>query len=56
MTEHTQSYTEKIKEIQEKLKKRSEEVFQVGPDCNEPQATGNPHKALEEDKDMKGDK
>jgi hypothetical protein len=56
MTKDTQSYTEKMKELQEKLKKRSQEIFRDGPDFDEPQATGNPHKALEEDEDMTDNK
>ena len=53
MTKDTQSYTEKMKEIQEKLKKRSQEIFKDGPDFDEPQNTGNPNKFIVEDKDIK---
>ncbi|WP_444910286.1 hypothetical protein [Microbulbifer sp. TRSA005] len=43
------SHTEKMKDLQEKLKKRSEEIFKDGPDFDEPQYTGDPSKVFEED-------
>ncbi|WP_444931172.1 hypothetical protein ACJJIF_05145 [Microbulbifer sp. SSSA002] len=38
-----------MKEIQGKLKKRSEEIFKNGPDFDEPQSTGDPSRIFEED-------
>jgi hypothetical protein len=37
--------------MQEKLKKRSEELFRNGPDFDEPQSTGNPDKIFEDDEE-----
>ena len=49
MSEKHKSNNERLKEIQEKLKKRSEEIFENGLDFNEPQHTGDPSKILEDD-------
>ncbi len=56
MTKDTKSYTEQMKELQEKLKKRSEEIFESGPDFDEPQTTGDPYRALEDDEEKKPNK
>lgn len=54
MSKAKKSYTDQVKEMQEKLKKRSEELFRNGPDFDEPQSTGNPDKIFEDDeKDSK---
>ncbi|WP_444910412.1 hypothetical protein [Microbulbifer sp. TRSA005] len=37
------------KDLQYKLKKRSEEIFKDGPDFDEPQYTGDPSKIFDED-------
>ncbi|WP_445356661.1 hypothetical protein ACJJIC_06940 [Microbulbifer sp. ANSA002] len=37
------------KDLQDKLKKRSEEIFKDGPDFDEPQYTGDPSKIFDED-------
>ncbi|MFA0812011.1 hypothetical protein [Microbulbifer epialgicus] len=49
MSSAEKSHTEKMKDIQDKLKKRSEEIFKDGPDFDEPQYTGDPSKVFEED-------
>ena len=49
MSEKHKSNNERLKEIQEKLKKRSEEIFENGPDFDEPQHTGDPSKVFEDD-------
>lgn len=40
-----------MEDLQEKLKKRSEEIFQNGPDFDEPQSSGDPNRTFEEDED-----
>ena len=49
MSEKHKSNNERLKEIQEKLKKRSEEIFENGPDFDEPQHIGDPSKIFEDD-------
>ena len=49
MSEKHKSNNERLKDIQEKLKKRSEEIFENGPDFDEPQHTGDPSKIFEDD-------
>ena len=49
MSEKHKSNNERLKEIQEKLKKRSEEIFENGPDFDEPKHTGDPSKILQDD-------
>jgi hypothetical protein len=49
MTEKNKSYNDQLKEIQEKLKKRSQEIFSEGPDFDEPQYTGEPSKIFDEE-------
>lgn len=55
MSEKQKSNNERLKEIQEKLKKRSEEIFENGADFDEPQHTGDPSKIFEEDDDESGE-
>ncbi|WP_444939088.1 hypothetical protein [Microbulbifer sp. JMSA002] len=49
MVSAEKSHTEKMKDLQDKLKKRSEEIFKNGPDFDEPQYTGDPSKVFDED-------
>lgn len=49
MTDKNKSYNDQLKEIQEKLKKRSQEIFNDGPDFDEPQYTGDPSKIFDEE-------
>jgi hypothetical protein len=49
MSDKQKSNNERLKEIREKLKKRSEEIFDRGPDFDEPQYTGDPSKIFEDD-------
>ena len=55
MTEKHKSNNERLKEIPEKLKKRSEEIFENGPDLDEPQHTGDPSRIFEDDDDESGE-
>jgi len=45
------SYTDKFKATQDKLKKRSEELFINGPAFDEPPVTGDPDKILDQEMD-----
>ena len=59
MSEKQKSNNERLKEIQEKLKTCSEEIFENGPDFDEPQNTGDPSKIFEDDEtydDIESDK
>jgi hypothetical protein len=49
LSDKHKSNNERLKEIQEKLKKRSEEIFENGPDFEGPQHTGNPSKIFEDE-------
>ena len=49
MSEKHKSNNERLKEIQENLKKRSEKIIENGPDFDEPQHTGDPSKIFEDD-------
>lgn len=49
MSEKHKSNNERLKEIQENLKRRSEEVFENGPAFDEPLHTGDPSKLFEDD-------
>jgi hypothetical protein len=49
MSEKQKSNNERLKEIQAKLKKRSEEIFENSPGSDEPQHTGDPSKIFEDD-------
>ncbi|WP_226646338.1 hypothetical protein [Microbulbifer variabilis] len=49
MSSAKKSHTEKMKDLQDRLKKRSEEIFKNGPDFDEPQYTGDPSRVFEED-------
>lgn len=48
-----ESYNEKLKRNQEKLKERAEELLSHSPDGDESQFIGNPDKIFEEDEDDK---
>lgn len=56
MSEKHKSNNERLQEIQEKLKNRSEEMFANGPDFDEPQYIGGPSKIFEDDERSESDK
>lgn len=56
MSDKQKSNNERLKEIREKLNKRSEEIFDRGPDFDEPQHTGDPSKIFEDDEAGEGNK
>ena len=49
MSEEQKSNNERLKEIHEQLKNRSEKIFENGPDFDEPQNIGDPSKIFEDD-------
>ena len=49
MSKKHKSNNKRLNEIQENLKRRSEEIFMNGPDFDEPQHTGDPSKIFEDD-------
>ena len=51
MNKSNETYNEKFKRNQEKLKKRAEELLSNPPEEDEPQFIGNPDKIFEEDED-----
>jgi hypothetical protein len=56
LSEKHKSNNERLQEIQEKLKNRSEEMFANGPDFDEPQYIGGPSKIFEDDERSESDK
>ena len=53
MNKESKSYNEDFKERMDKLKKRSNELFSVPPDDDEPQFVGNPNKIFTDDLEEK---
>jgi hypothetical protein len=51
MAKSTDSYNERFKKNQEKLKKRAKELLSDTPDEDEPQFIGSPDNILEEEDD-----